>query len=390
MPRRLSVPVVGFTLLLAAPAAARDLYTPLVVSAFLQRTTPVLGTDERLHVVYELTAVNARPGTATLERVAVADDAGPDRALASFDAKALAPRIRMLDNRQAPTAGLDANAMRLVLLDLALAPSQVPRRLVHRLDTMARDNPTATTASPLAYVTAPIALEGDVPIIGPPLSGSHWVAFNGCCAPGVSHRSTAMPVNGQLHFAQRFAIDWMQLDEQGRLLHGDPAEVRSYTAYDHEALAVADGTVTETLDTLDDQVPGKNPDPTTITIDNVDGNHVVLDLGGGRYAFYAHLRKGSIAVRPGDRVQRGQVLGKVGNTGNTSAPHLHFHVMDGPSVLGSEGIPYVIDRFSFAGKIPDAAVPDDLRGDFRGHLAATAAPRERQFPLDRDVIDFGS
>ena len=125
--------------------------------------------------------------------------------------------------------------------------------------------------------------------------------------------------NGQLHFAQRFAIDWMQLDEQGRLLHGDPADVHSYTSYDHEALAVADATVTQTLDTLDDQVPGKNPDPTTITIDNVDGNHVVLDLGGGRYAFYAHLRKGSVAVHPGDRVRRGQVLAKVGNTGNT--PH---------------------------------------------------------------------
>lgn len=105
----------------------------------------------------------------------------------------------------------------------------------------------------------------------------------------------------------------------------------------------------------------------------MDGNHVVLDLGGGRYAFYAHLRKGSVAVHPGDRVRRGQVLAKVGNTGNTSAPHLHFHLMDGPSVLGSEGIPYVIDRFALAGKIPDSGVPDDLSGDFRGHLAAEAA-----------------
>lgn len=63
--------------------------------------------------------------------------------------------------------------------------------------------------------------------------------------------------------------------------------------------------------------------------------------------------------------------------------------MDGPSVLGSEGIPYVIDRFALAGKILDSGVPDDLSGDFRGHLAAEAAPRERQFPLDLDVVDFG-
>jgi hypothetical protein len=383
--------IVPSMLLLAAPVAGADLYTPLVVSAFQQRTTPVLGTDGRFHVVYELVPVNARPGAATLERVAVSDAGAPHRGLATFDRTALAPRIRTLDNREAASAALGANEVRLVLLDLALEPaSRMPQGLLHRFHTVVRATPTATTASALAYSAAPIALDTAVPIIAPPLAGPHWVAFNGCCAPGGSHRSTAMPVNGQLHFAQRFAIDWMQLDDAGRLVRGDPANVHSYTSYDREVLAVAEGTVVETLDALDDQVPGRNPDPSSITIDNVDGNHVVLDLGGGRHAFYAHLRKGSVAVRRGDRVRRGQVLGRIGNTGNTSAPHLHFHLMDGPSVLGSEGIPYVIDRFLLAGKIPASAVPDDLSGDYRGHLSAAVAPRERQFPLDMDVVDFGS
>ena len=382
-----AIPVL---LLLASPAAAGDVYTPLIVSTLQQRTTPVLGTDGQYHAVYELVPVNARPGTATLERVTVADATAPDGTLAAFDAKALAPRIRTLDNRQAPNASLDSNATRLVLLDLTLASSsQLPRGLVHRLDTVVRANPTAASPSPVAYTATPIAFDEEVLTIAPPLAGTHWVAFNGCCAPGVSHRSTALPVNGRLHFAQRFAIDWMQLDDKGRLFHGNPADVHSYTSYDHDVLAVADGTVVETLDNLDDQVPGKNPDPATITIDNVDGNHVVVDLGGGRYAFYAHLRKGSLAVHPGDRVHRGQVMAKLGNTGNTSAPHLHFHLMDGPSVLGSEGIPYVIDRFALAGRIPDSAVPDDLAGDYRKFLTAEAAPRERQFPLDLDVVDFG-
>src|SRR5262245_28252972 len=111
---------------LSARVEARDLYTPLVVSAFHQRTTPVLGTDGRLHAVYELTATNARPGKATLLRVAVVDDAHPDRAFAGFDATALEPRIRTLDSRQAPTAGLDANATRLVLLDVGFASGRPP------------------------------------------------------------------------------------------------------------------------------------------------------------------------------------------------------------------------------------------------------------------------
>jgi hypothetical protein len=386
----LSWSAVPVLLLMASPDAARDVYTPLIVSPFQQRTTPVLGTDGQYHAVYELVPVNAGAGTASLERVTVADAAAPDGTLAAFDAKALAPRIRTLDNRQAPNASLDADVTRLVLFDLVLASAgKLPGGLVHRLDTVVRANPTATSPSPLTYTAAPIGFDTEVLTIAPPLAGTHWIAFNGCCAPGVSHRSTALPVNGRLHFAQRFAIDWMQLDDQGRLLHGNPADVRSYTSYDHDVLAVADGTVVETLDNLDDQVPGKNPDPTTINIDNVDGNHIVVDLGGGRYAFYAHLRKGSFAVHPGDRVRRGQVVAKLGNTGNTSAPHLHFHLMDGPSVLGSEGIPYVIDRFALAGRIRDSAVPDDLAGDYRTYLTAEAVPRQRQFPLDLDVVDFG-
>ncbi len=390
MSSRRSWPIVPSLLLLAASVATGDVYTPLVVSAFRPRTTPVLGTDGRFHAVYELVPVNTRPAPATLTRVTVSEAAAPGKTLVVFDATALAPRIRTLDNRPAPSASLEPNQARLVLLELAFAPaSGLPDALVHGLDTVAHAAPTATTPSPVSYTAAPIAFDTVVPTIAPPLAGSHWVAFNGCCAPGVPHRATAMPVNGALHFAQRFAIDWMKLDDAGRLVHGDPADVRGYTSYDHEVLAVADGTVIEALDELDDQVPGKNPDPSTITLDNVDGNHVVLDLGGGRHAFYAHLRKDSVTVRRGDRVRRGQVLGNIGNTGNTSAPHLHFHLMDGPSVLGSEGIPYVIDHFALAGQIPDSAVADDLSGDYRAHLSAAAAPRERQFPLDMDVVDFG-
>ena len=70
--------------------------------------------------------------------------------------------------------------------------------------------------------------------------------------------------------------------------------------------------------------------------------YVVLDLGGGRFAFYAHLQPGSLRVKAGDRVKAGQVLGLVGNSGNSTEPHLHFHISNGISPLGSEGLPYAI------------------------------------------------
>jgi hypothetical protein len=241
---------------------------------------------------------------------------------------------------------------------------------------------------PLDYTAAPYRTTGGTPTLGPPLAGGGWVAVNGCCGSDGVHRTTVLPVDGHLADTQRFAIDWMRLDDQGRFVHGDPADVRDYTAYGAQVLAVADGTVVSTLDDLDDQVPGSLPDPATITLANVDGNHVVLDLGGGHYAFFAHLQKGSVTVEPGDRVHRGEVLGLLGNSGNTSAPHLHFHLMDGPSVLGSDGLPYTYDRLGLAGHVDRSLYTSSFEGDWGQGLLPQPQPQTDRFPLDLDVVDF--
>lgn len=156
-----------------------------------------------------------------------------------------------------------------------------------------------------------------------------------------------------------------------------------------DILAVADSTVVAVLDELPDQPPGKLPDPTSITLDTVDGNHVVLDLGNGRYGFYAHLTKGSVLVAPGDRVSAGQVVAKLGNRGNSSGPHLHFHVMDGPSALGSEGLPFVLTTFETAGTIDKAQF--DATMDFVGNWSAgraTAVPHTNSFPMDKQILNL--
>jgi murein DD-endopeptidase MepM/ murein hydrolase activator NlpD len=78
-------------------------------------------------------------------------------------------------------------------------------------------------------------------------------------------------------------------------------------------------------------------------------------MGKGRFAFYAHLQPGSIRVKVGDTVKTGQVLGLLGNSGNSDAPHLHFHIMDGPRPLSSNGLPYRFTRFTSAGTLTNLA-----------------------------------
>jgi murein DD-endopeptidase MepM/ murein hydrolase activator NlpD len=117
----------------------------------------------------------------------------------------------------------------------------------------------------------------------------------------------------------------------------------------------------------------------------------VLDLGAGRYALYAHLRAGSITVKPGDRVKRGQSIARVGNSGNTLAPHLHFHVMDTPSPLASNGLPYAIDAFEVTGSTKGTQAFDKAEADGTPLAIAPVIPGRavrNALPLDQFEISF--
>jgi len=181
-------------------------------------------------------------------------------------------------------------------------------------------------------------------VLGPPLRGSDWIALNG---PGNSsiHRRAIVPLNGKTAIAQRFAIDWSKVGSNGRMFDGDEKDNKAYAAYGAEILAVADGIVASTKDGIPENVPGITSRAVPITPETIAGNHVVLDIGDNRYALYAHMQPGSLRVKTGDRVRRGQVLGLVGNSGNATGPHLHFHLGDSPAGLEAEGLPYVIDSW---------------------------------------------
>ena len=159
------------------------------------------------------------------------------------------------------------------------------------------------------------------------------------CRPR-AHRDTRV---GVPCFAQRFAIDWVRVGPNGETYSGEFKDNRSFHAYGTEILAVADGVVGGLKDGILENVPGRTSRAVPITLETVGGNYVALDLGGNRFAFYAHLQPGSFKVKLGDRVRKGQVLALLGNSGNSTEPHLHFQVTDGNSTLGSEGLPYVFD-----------------------------------------------
>ena len=236
------------------------------------------------------------------------------------------------------------------------APLPASQALRHRVTASIAATPAS--AGDQAAKSDPIEVKGEgcetrvagqALVISPPLRGAEWLAANGP-ANASGHRRAMIPVGGRAHIAQRFAIDWLQLREDGRSFTGDRLKNENYRCYGAEALAVADGLVASIKDGIPENIPGANSRAVPITLETVGGNFVILDLGQGRYAFYAHLRPGSLKVKQGDRVKRGQVLGLVGNSGNSTEPHLHFHISNANSPLASEGLPYVFESFEQQGK----------------------------------------
>jgi murein DD-endopeptidase MepM/ murein hydrolase activator NlpD len=249
----------------------------------------------------------------------------------------------------------------------------VPAKINHRIAMKIGDYPEGITLDGVAVSTE----RKPVVVISSPLQGEDWVAGNGPSNTSV-HRRAFIPVNGRAYISQRFAIDWVQLNADGKTYQGDSEDNKNYRAYGAEIFAVADGVVTQTKDGIPQNIPN-NPPVVPITLETIGGNHVIMEIGDGLYAFYAHLQPGSLRVKVGDKVHRGQVLGLLGNSGNSSEPHLHFHICNVNSELACEGLPYAFATYELQGK-GEGWKPSDSHG--------APVKQEMEIPTADEVIRF--
>ena len=380
------IPILAFLFALPTIASAQtpEKITPLMLNV-QDAPIPFLGSDARTHLVYELELKNFSSGALTIQQLEVL---APDNSiLQTLDAKEIATRLQLAGHRDS-TAVMPPSTLALLFIHVTMPAGQpAPAHLTHRVRVNAEaappgQNEITETGGEIAVDAQPVA------VIGPPLRGANYISADSCC-DATRHTRAALPVNGRVWIAQRYAVDWEQLDDANRIYHGPRENLTSYTIFGKEAIAVADATVSSVTDGLPEQTPGKYPE--NISIEQADGNSVVLELGNHRYAVYAHLQPGKIRVHPGDAVKRGQVLGLVGNTGNSVAPHLHFHVVTNPSPLAANGLPYEIDSYQLTAKSPGTAAFD--QAEEKGTpLAIIPLPSPLHvtngLPLDQLIISF--
>jgi hypothetical protein len=384
---------------LAQPASAQTLKPDEVLSSIglnpLAPPKPVLGADNRIHLAYEWIAANPTRLFITLDKIEAVD--AQAHVLGALQGAPLAA-MTIVHGGAGTTMAPGGSAV--IYLDTSLAAgARLPPTIAARVSLTrhlagpdGKPAPFPASSGLPASITFTGPLErlqpGPAVVIDPPLRGPRWLAVNGCCDALTSHRGAVMAVNGILRVPERFAIDWLQLQPDNRLYTGNLAKLENYHYFGVPVYAVADGRVVNLYDKAEEQTPGQPK--RGIVPENIGGNMLVVDIGGGNYAFFAHLQPGSLRVKLNDHVKRGQIIALLGNTGNSDAPHLHFHVMDGPSPLDANGLPYVLTHFTTAGVLDDASGDAMFEKGAAGIIKPTPedGAHTNQLPLNNEIVDF--
>jgi hypothetical protein len=349
--------------------------TPVTLQLLQPSVEPVPATDGLIHLPYAAQVTNTQPtpydivsvvpvdplaGFAPTGRNLITDEQGNDVA------GKVAPFLTLPDDTP-PDDGAGAEAAPpvpgfssrvparnagLMYFDVTYTdPARIPRLLAHAI-TLA--TPGGGPGTPALTNPVPVGCKR-LAVLRPPLVGHGWVAANGCCTVAAYHRDAIMPVNGLPQAGEQFAIDYNQLGPDNTCCHGPPQLPSSWWGYGTPILAAAPGVIVSVVDGLPDQQPVGTI--TNVPPGNAPGNSIVEDIGGGRYVGYGHLKPGSIPawVRQGARLRPGDLIGRVGNSGNSTAPHLHFELMDAPSPSFADvtGLLFVFDTQLFEGIVSE-------------------------------------
>jgi Peptidase family M23 len=359
-----------------SPLAAQVLAAPV----------PVLATDNRRHLVYEVMLVNVTPFPVRVDKVDVLSAASHAVVASYAGPAAIRAIMTTVASPHDPVDELPGSAAGMLWLDVSLSRgARIPARLTHQIATtiMTPGGPVGVTMHGAAT-----RVRSQRPVVlNPPLSGRGYADANGCCGHS-NHTRAVQTIDGRRFLAQRYAIDWVRIDRRGRDFVGNWRKNKNWLIYGDPIFAAAPGVVVETLNNLPENTP---PHPLAhLTLQTAPGNNVIEDIGGGQFALYAHMQTRTVAVHVGEHIRRGQFLGLAGNTGSSTAPHLHFQVMSAPSALMANGEPFIFRRFQLTAEILN--LPEFSRDvdPLPAQLGPASPPliRHDELPLQADVTTF--
>jgi murein DD-endopeptidase len=340
--------ILGCAFLCASPAFANDPHPPQLNVSFLSQPAPIVqyGTTR---LVYEMVISNFSKSAYLLD--AINTKAGA--AQSKFSGEPLAAMIIHLGVPARPKGPADrtieAGQTAMIFFLLDIGDTTVPGAIEHSLHVL--DDKGG--AHDITLMPLPVSSESPI-VVAPPLRGD-WIAGDSVNnRPDAAHRRAVLVDTGHAWLAQRYAIDWVQyqtVDGVRTTWKGPEDKNESYFCYDQPIYSVADGKVVDMADGLPENVSHSGKYAVPIDFNNAAGNHAVVEIAPRRFVLYAHMRPGTVRVKVGDLVRAGDVIGRVGNTGSSTEPHLHMHIDDHPSFLAGNGVPYEFMKGEASGPV---------------------------------------
>jgi hypothetical protein len=352
---------------------------------------PPFRSEGRVGLAYELHIANYRDIDLTLLRLDVLPAGDTAHPLASLAGQDL---LRCLRRPGKPADPADPAVIRggefaVVFLWVGIDSARtVPQAIAHRAVFQRRMGDGSRREYAVEGAAVPLPVRRPL-VLRPPLPPGRWLMANGPSMLG-GHRFSLQAIDGRPSDSQRFAADWMLLGADGRLARDGVGGNALWHGYGTPVLAVADAEVVEIRDGLPENAPLSSERAVPNRRETIGGNYVVLQLAADAFAFYAHLQPGSLRVAVGDRVRSGQVLGLIGNSGNSDAPHLHFHLTDTADPMSGEGIPFALDSFSILQTLSADSWEPMLQRNapWRQPAGIRPRPRREEMPSGEAVVEF--
>ncbi len=331
----------------AAPLDASDADKPTQSIEVVVNDIPYQ-TDKYLRIGYTLKTFEYEKDDLKLEKIIVLD-------------KDTSEQVYVIDNKNLPTIHKEpikpsefftwdklTNYYLSIQLPIALGKTP-PKNVTHQFvftNTTTKNEVTVTGGN-----FSPRTSETPV-VIASPLKENNLMFVNQSTM--AYHFYVLFLMDGGIFRPERYAVDTLELKSDFTNTHdGDPTVNASYFNYGSKLHAVADGVITH----IQDGLPENRGDAADVKFKSFleyAGNYIVLDIGNGRYATYCHCIPQSFLVKVGDKVKEGDAIALLGNSGNSSEPHLHFQITDGPEFVKSNGVPFVLKEYT---KIAEMAEP---------------------------------
>lgn len=361
---------LSLSLLLSSPCPAQTRYIRHPIIECYHEPIPVKLGDV-ISLFYEIHITNITRNELELKKIGIYDSSS-DAKIKTYEGEMLNRKTRQFgvergyEDRLKVRGGF--RAVVFVQLDFP-AQAKLPAELKHEISYTIPDieNKVADTYSEFF-----VQISSEQPVvIGAPVGDGTWLVGNTAGDEDGGHRGSFRTHQGRMGDRARFGIDILGTNADGEVfdlkmeqvvagrvlsstsprIKGEKAKStdlgfrlnENWYGYGAEILAVKDGIVAHLTDNIPENTNPPERSVAMNTYENVGGNSITLNIGNGNYAVYSHLIPGSIRVKAGDRVKKGQVLARLGNSGNSDAPHLHFHIQD--SEYGGEGQPFVFEQF---------------------------------------------